>query len=108
MIGRERDKFRKYDSENVKREKKRKAEELTQKHRGCSMHKFLTLSKNEDIEITVNLKQSSSLHLDNAPPIMDIDKNSIENNVLENNNKLIGKNVIDNDDSLKKSITYMR
>jgi len=100
MTGRERDKFRKYDSGNVKREKKRKAEELMQKHRG-SMHKFLTLSRNEDIEITVDPIQSSSLHLDNTPPIIDIDKNSTENNILENNNKLIGNNFIDNDDSLK-------
>jgi len=51
MTSRERDKFRKYESGNVKRGKKRKAEELMQKHRG-TMHKFLTTSstsKNEEL-----------------------------------------------------------
>lgn len=73
---------------------------MIQKHQG-SMHKFLILSANEDIEITVNPKRPSSLHLDNAPPIIDMDNNFTENNILENNNKLIGKNVIDNDNYLK-------
>lgn len=102
MTSRERDKFRKYESGNVKREKKRKAEELMQKHRGA-MHKFLTTSKNEDTKIIENPKESNSLHLDNIPTIINIDneKTSTENNILEKNNKFIEKNIIDNNDCLK-------
>ncbi|KAL4150142.1 hypothetical protein QTP88_003976 [Uroleucon formosanum] len=90
-----------------------------QKHRGI-MNTFVTISKNEDIEITENpkqssspyldntpniilnddievtenLKQSSSLYLDNTPNIFNIDENSTKNHILESNNKFIGKNVI--------------
>lgn len=102
MTSREHDKFRKYESGNVKREKKRKAEELMQKHRG-TMHKFLTTSKNEDTKIIENPKESNSLHLGNTPTIINIDndKTSTENNILEKNNKFIEKNIIDNNDCLK-------
>ncbi|KAL4090604.1 hypothetical protein QTP88_025403 [Uroleucon formosanum] len=99
MTSRERDTFRKYESGNVKREKKRKAEELMQKHRGI-MNKFVTISKNEDIEITENPKQSNSSYLDNTPNIILNDDIEITENTKQSSSSSLDNtpNIILNDD----------